>query len=635
MSCNSNPTSTCSSASNCNDMDSLVCNIISVALQDICGNCDEGAKATSRCIDCSELLCDPCVRAHQRVRVTKDHRINKFSNNLVSSPTTIDSAVCSPETRNSPCAAINTICDIHREPNRLFCATCYTPACSDCVLSDHVSHELSYVQECDNTILMHTKLNNETRSAMTAVAEAMENVKFMSTKIHLKLQKTTVDVQNVFKKYVTALERRAQELVSKIEQIQRFKAYRLLSQMERLRLAQARLTYVSNILNASFASATNSEFIIANEKAYNELKSIRSVQAELVPCEDDYIRFTAVDNGLFSAINSLGNINTSSAMSWGPEPSTPLATEILKMSDINQNCRPLYGVVDQVSVKHVGSASPMIFAKEGVEDGQLCRPWGVCCNSLGHIIVTDRSNNRIQVFDSNGKFLYKFGKQGSGLGQFERPAGITVSPVNHIVVADKDNHRIQIFKMDGTFILTFGEKGTQNGQFNYPWDVACNSQGDIVVSDTRNHRIQLFTGAGAFINKYGFEGNSSMWKFFDCPRGVCFTPAGNVMVTDFNNHRIVIIDKDFVRAQFLGEEGSKDKQFLRPQGIICDDQGNIVVADSKNHRIQVFDSFGNFLFQLGRPGKGPGEFDRPSGLCLSPTGRIIVVDFANARVQVF
>lgn len=34
---------------------------------------------------------------------------------------------------------------------------------------------------------------------------------------------------------------------------------------------------------------------------------------------------------------------------------------------------------------------------EGDGEGQLCRPWGVCVSREGHIIVADRSNNRIQV----------------------------------------------------------------------------------------------------------------------------------------------------------------------------------------------------------------------------------------------
>ncbi|OXB58822.1 hypothetical protein ASZ78_011556 [Callipepla squamata] len=44
-----------------------------------CSSCDEGNAASSRCLDCQEHLCDNCVRAHQRVRLTKDHFIERFA----------------------------------------------------------------------------------------------------------------------------------------------------------------------------------------------------------------------------------------------------------------------------------------------------------------------------------------------------------------------------------------------------------------------------------------------------------------------------------------------------------------------------------------------------------------------------
>lgn len=47
-----------------------------------CSSCDEGNGANSHCLDCQEFLCDNCVRAHQRVRLTKDHFIESLAENL-------------------------------------------------------------------------------------------------------------------------------------------------------------------------------------------------------------------------------------------------------------------------------------------------------------------------------------------------------------------------------------------------------------------------------------------------------------------------------------------------------------------------------------------------------------------------
>jgi tripartite motif-containing protein 71 len=276
-----------------------------------------------------------------------------------------------------------------------------------------------------------------------------------------------------------------------------------------------------------------------------------------------------------------------------------------------------------------------VFGSEGGGNGQLCRPWGVCCDLEGNIIVADRSNNRIQIFLPNGTFYHQFGKQGSEPGQFDRPAGVASDVKRRIVVADKDNHRIQVFTLNGDFLFTFGEKGNKNGQFNYPWDVDVNPEGRIIVSDTRNHRVQLFSVNGQFLCKFGYENQPTMWKYFDSPRGVCFSHEGMVVVTDFNNHCLVILTPELDHPLFLGKEGTGPKEFVRPQGVCVDDDGRIIVADSRNNRIQIIEASGDFLCQFGSVGTIPGQFDRPSGICLSPDGSIVVVDFTNTRIQVF
>ncbi|KAJ8923951.1 hypothetical protein NQ315_006727 [Exocentrus adspersus] len=617
-----------------------------------CEGCHDDT-AFSRCLDCSELLCDNCVNVHQRVRLTRDHRVCRFSGTIISPHTSYTSSRTSTSssqisTSTSPCTVTNTLCDNHREPYKFFCHTCHMPCCSECLTEDHSSHQIVLIEEAIETAKVNNhRLNMETRSAMIAIRQAYENVEGMLRRVENKSIQGAADVRTTMRRYICVLEEREMELIRTIDQSRYYKGRLLTNQMENLRTALSKLARVFDLLNESKDSTGAFDLILANEKAANELKLIRCIKSDLTPCEDDNIMFIPPDPSILSAISTIGNVTVNS-----PTPLSKLmAIRPLKepfavsnlynelkdetlMFNTKRN-RPIFGVHGPIVVKKTAQVASLTFGEEGDKDGNLCRPWGVCCNNLGHIIVADRSNNRIQVFDSKGKYLYKFGCPGTGPGQFDRPAGITVNPQDNIVVVDKDNHRIQIFKMDGTFILTFGKNGSMNGQFNYPWDVACNSLGHILVSDTRNHRIQLFTGDGTFLKKYGFEVSAPMWKHFDSPRGVCFTPTGRIIVTDFNNHRLVMIDPNFMQTQFVGQEGSNLKEFERPQGIICDDEGNIVVADSKNNRIQVLDSNGIFMWKVGQCRNLTDELDRPSGICLNPEGRIVVVDFGNNRVRVY
>ncbi|KAK6728962.1 hypothetical protein RB195_006177 [Necator americanus] len=316
------------------------------------------------------------------------------------------------------------------------------------------------------------------------------------------------------------------------------------------------------------------------------------------------------------------------------------------------------------------------FGKEGSGDGELCRPWGICVDLRGRVLVADRSNNRIQIFDRDGGFLAKFGCGGTRPGQFDRPAGVTVNTRNNIVVADKDNHRIQVFDENGNFLLKFGERGRPIGMFNYPWGVATNSQNHIAVSDTRNHRVQIFNENGQFIRKCGFD-TAFFYKHLDSPRGVCYLSDGQLLITDFNNHRLAVLSsRDTPEMKVYGSEGSVEGMFCRPQGVKVDPEGHILICDSRNNRIQVFSGddmrciavFGQSSSSTGfeMPAELPAPFrsvgptpfhaantptgsasldgassgprpllDRPTDVAIAPDGRIYVVDFGNNCVRVF
>jgi DNA-binding beta-propeller fold protein YncE len=77
-------------------------------------------------------------------------------------------------------------------------------------------------------------------------------------------------------------------------------------------------------------------------------------------------------------------------------------------------------------------------------------PAGLAVDSDDNIYVTDRDNDRVQVFTNNGTFITSLGSEGESDGQFNRPEGIGVDPFSDtglVYVADTGNTRIQIFKL--------------------------------------------------------------------------------------------------------------------------------------------------------------------------------------------
>lgn len=43
----------------------------------VCTSCEDNAEANGFCVECVEWLCKTCIRAHQRVKFTKDHTVRQ------------------------------------------------------------------------------------------------------------------------------------------------------------------------------------------------------------------------------------------------------------------------------------------------------------------------------------------------------------------------------------------------------------------------------------------------------------------------------------------------------------------------------------------------------------------------------
>jgi len=135
----------------------------------------------------------------------------------------------------------------------------------------------------------------------------------------------------------------------------------------------------------------------------------------------------------------------------------------------------------------------------GSGDGQFFSPTEVAVGGLGGVYVADWNNDRIQVFDTGGNFVTKWGSSGSGNGQFMAPTGVAVDGSGNVYVADTDDHRIQKFDPDGTFLGKWGVLGNDDGQFDEPNDLIVDAAGTIFVADTDNQRIQAFAPNSDFV----------------------------------------------------------------------------------------------------------------------------------------
>jgi len=124
--------------------------------------------------------------------------------------------------------------------------------------------------------------------------------------------------------------------------------------------------------------------------------------------------------------------------------------------------------------------------------GDFARPGGLAVDADGNLYVADTLNNRIEIFDADGKFVSMFGKPGDGPGYFARPKGVAIDSDGHIWVADGVQDRVQVFNKEAQLLISFGGHGLLPGQFQGLVGIATDPNNRVFTSEIYPGRVQQF-----------------------------------------------------------------------------------------------------------------------------------------------
>lgn len=189
--------------------------------------------------------------------------------------------------------------------------------------------------------------------------------------------------------------------------------------------------------------------------------------------------------------------------------------------------------------------------QQGSAPGQFRAPGGASAEPDGAIVVADFYNQRVQMLSPQGRFIRQIGITGHkgyvAGGSFNYPMDVAVSPSNgHFYVADGYNDRIQVFDRDGRFLRMWGGPfglhlpasinflGGLRGWFRTPTSIAIGPQGEVFVADQENNRIQKFTADGRFLTAFDQPPRAPGYGV----GAVAVTADGDVYVTDLADQHV-------------------------------------------------------------------------------------------------
>ncbi|XP_037945595.1 E3 ubiquitin-protein ligase TRIM33 isoform X2 [Teleopsis dalmanni] len=236
-----------------------------------CSSCSDNAVATSWCVDCSEYICDSCVQAHQRLKITKDHTIKpkeEANNEQLPGAAGVDKL---------------HLCNLHpQEKLSLFCETCDKLTCRDCQLSDHRDHKYKFAHE----------IATETRHALSTLVSEINYKRFLlssATKVIDDRQQLISDKKKDLIKEITAMvvkitntvNHRGKQLVMRLNEVCDSKMKVLIEKKDALQLLSDNTDHCIEFMSNALDKGSDYAILSSKKSLVRHLQKLKCQRADI------------------------------------------------------------------------------------------------------------------------------------------------------------------------------------------------------------------------------------------------------------------------------------------------------------------------------------------------------------------
>ena len=396
-----------------------------------------------------------------------------------------------------------------------------------------------------------------------------------------QLSQIKIQIERYFLLLLDSLKKREGELLTELEEIasrhkrEKEQHKQSLSEIEFM-LKQTQENIHSNVLKE-----TQTGIVKMLEQQQREIKSKLSSKRLLF----DF------DNTLLDKINCFGTIAV---------VNSNLST--LPVVDYKNKVKP---------VLSVGGA--------GKTEGQFYLPWGVETEKkTDNIYVADQCNYRVQVFNKEGKYLFKFGDE-DGASNIKSSGCIAISK-DFVFVSEKTPGSLLVYDLNGNFIKQICTAGDGKKGLSEPFGIAIDEvTGDIYVCDCNDCCVKIFTQDYSYKTEFG-NGITFL-------RDIKIT-KNNIYLLSSMSPYLYIFNLDLTQVNSAIVSDSISKHLNAPNSFVIDEAGNFIFPSYSNDNITIFDKQGRLIHRI------TDSISKPVGLTLDSKGRVIVVGHNN-RILIF
>jgi DNA-binding beta-propeller fold protein YncE len=213
----------------------------------------------------------------------------------------------------------------------------------------------------------------------------------------------------------------------------------------------------------------------------------------------------------------------------------------------------------------------------------------------GNVYVIERDAHRIvKLSPKLDKFLLQLGttnEKGNDATHLNLPSGIAILHNGNMIVTDGyGNNRVVMFDKNGKFIKQVAkgaggptDKGTGPGEWNLPHKLAVDADENLYIIDREGHRLEVFDRNLNYLREIRNDWNP--WDVNISRKGT----DGIGWIADHKDERVLKFSlKDGRILAMWGKQGWGPGEFDWVHGIVVDSKGAVYAADTYGQRLQKF-----------------------------------------------
>lgn len=155
-------------------------------------------------------------------------------------------------------------------------------------------------------------------------------------------------------------------------------------------------------------------------------------------------------------------------------------------------------------------------------------PSGLAISPSGELYVSDGyGGHRVHKFSADGELLLSWGKQGTGPGEFALLHNIWVDERERVLICDRENDRIQLFNSDGDFLEEWTDLSSPGDVWIHEDHIYCIEQGP-------HGGVSIWTLDGDVVSRWKIDEEPGKGSITD-GHGITVDSEGSIYVTEIGN----------------------------------------------------------------------------------------------------